>query len=130
MRDPVVGDIEQVCLHYLDVLERFCKQKDSENYQFVRPVIEKVLKEASVLKLVDKKIQKKKDRVEECLEEFKILKHGDLEEDAERTPKSMHDELLKVEGEYAMLMDTVESYRRQVKMLEESLEPGTNKKAF
>lgn len=39
----------------------------------------------------------------------------------------MHDRLLKVEGEYVMLQDAIESYKRQVRMLEQSIDPGLDR---
>lgn len=42
----------------------------------------------------------------------------------------MHDRLVKVEGEFVMLQDAIESYKRQVRMLEQSVDPALDKLAI
>ena len=60
-------------------------------------------------------------KVNKIQEEFDILAGGDLETDPFRTPEHMHMHLLEVEGQYNMLADAIESYKRRIIMLEESL---------
>lgn len=57
----------------------------------------------SALAQSDETFAKKMGKVDKIQKEFEILKAGDLEDDEERTPQSMHDRLVKVEGEYTML---------------------------
>ncbi|CAL6029021.1 Conserved_hypothetical protein [Hexamita inflata] len=132
LEQPVIKDIIKVCDHYDEMLEIYevCKERDYENYDLVKQAIEDVRNQVAALFEMEKKFRERAKYLEKVNEEFVILKAGDLETDPVRTPNRMHDELIKAEGEHAMLLDAVESYKRQVRMLEASLDPKVDKKQF
>lgn len=127
LASPTIVDLVKVCEHYLEVLNTQCVgEHKTRMYLDVKATIQMVHRMASRLAHATEQVHRQQVRNTHMEHEFDVLSSADLPTDPKRTVEGMKHELLTLETEYVLRLDTVESLKRRILMLEASLEPTTN----
>ncbi|KAH0573556.1 hypothetical protein SS50377_23490 [Spironucleus salmonicida] len=124
-----LSDISKICEYYYEQLQASCID-DRENMKLVLQYMHRIKNQAAELQGQDQEFMQNLKKVRGIQEEFEILKAGDLDHDPLRSPEQMHKQLLQVETDYNLLIDTIESYKRRILLLEDSLDKNLDRKLY
>ncbi|TNJ28934.1 hypothetical protein GMRT_11123 [Giardia muris] len=124
---PTIADLVKVCEHYLEVINTQCDgERKTRTYIDVKTTIQMVYRMVLKLARTTEQVHRQKVRNSHMEHEFDVLSSADLPTDPKRTVEGMKHELLTLETEYVLRLDTIESLKRRILMLEASLEPTTD----
>lgn len=121
LRVPKLKDIVKVCDHYEEKMLTLCAKISTPGKLMTLKAIAAIRSIASRILSTETKVLAELDRTKDKLNQYEVLLAGDLEGDPTRTPQSMKTLLLELETQYVVKLDVIESLKRQIKMLEESI---------